>query len=86
MKTVNEEITYSYLKASIGLRLAAFRAGYQPKKIPIADEKRNDIRIDWMVMVTGQLRMLAISCETSTPSETPIKPPNRLISRASMRN
>jgi hypothetical protein len=37
---------YSYLSASIGLSRAAFRAGYQPKKIPIAVENRNASRMD----------------------------------------
>ena len=35
-------ILYSYLKASIGLRLAAFLAGEKPKIIPIDDEKTKD--------------------------------------------
>ena len=37
---------YSYRSASIGFNPAAFLAGYQPKKIPMAEEKMNDMRID----------------------------------------
>ena len=41
-----ENPSYSYLNASIGLSPAALRAGYQPKKIPIAVEKRNESTMD----------------------------------------
>ena len=33
---------YSYAKASIGSKAAAFAAGYQPKNIPTAEEKAKD--------------------------------------------
>ena len=33
---------YSYLKASIGSRLAAFFAGYHPKNMPIKTQTLND--------------------------------------------
>jgi hypothetical protein len=37
---------HSYRNASIGLRLAAFRAGYHPKKMPITVAKKNDSIMD----------------------------------------
>lgn len=37
---------YSYLNASIGLSLAALRAGYQPKNIPIKEHTIKERIID----------------------------------------
>ena len=52
---------YSYLKASIGFRLAALRAGYHPKKIPMAEQTKNDIITEMVVITTGQLMIEAIT-------------------------
>lgn len=40
---------YSYLNASIGFNLAAFAAGYIPKKSPIAKAKEKDKITDGVV-------------------------------------
>ena len=46
---------YSCLKASIGLRLAAFRAGYQPKKIPITEQTRKESAMASVIITIGKL-------------------------------
>src|SRR5438094_7801911 len=43
-ENADTEKSHSYLKASIGSRLAALRAGNQPKNIPMAEEKINERR------------------------------------------
>lgn len=45
---------YSYLNASIGWRFAAFRAGYSPKMMPIAEETIIDNSIEDNEMVHGK--------------------------------
>ncbi len=36
-------LNYSYLRASMGFKSAALRAGYTPKTIPINAEKKKEI-------------------------------------------
>lgn len=45
---------YSYLRALIGSRLAAFLAGYQPKKIPVAAHTTKESMIDDVLTTNGQ--------------------------------
>ena len=52
---------YSYLNAVIGSRLAAFLAGYHPKKMPVAAQTMNDIITDEMLTMNGQLRAIDIT-------------------------
>ena len=48
------EFFYSYRRALIGSRLAAFFAGYHPKKIPVAAHTTNDKIIDDVLTMNGQ--------------------------------
>jgi GT2 family glycosyltransferase len=51
---IKQVFYYSYRNASIGFSDAALRAGYQPKKMPMAAEKENPSRIEKNDTVTGQ--------------------------------
>ena len=51
---VKQFFYYSYRNASIGFSDAALRAGYQPKKMPMAAEKENPSRTEKTDTVTGQ--------------------------------
>lgn len=48
-------VNYSYLRASIGLRLAALRAGYQPKRMPRPPETPKARMIDVGERTKGRL-------------------------------
>lgn len=68
------------------LRLAAFLAGYQPKKMPMAQEKVTEIRMLKGVMATFQCMVLPTTEVAAQPNKMPINPPKMLIVTASMTN
>lgn len=70
----------------MGSRLAAFLAGYQPKKIPVIVHTMNDNATVQASMLMGQFARNLTAIEAPTPSNTPIRPPVTLIMMASMRN
>ena len=72
-------LNYSYLNASIGLRLAALRAGYQPKKSPTEAENKKESNTEYRVTTTGQPPKPAMALEIKSPSVTPIRPPKKLM-------
>lgn len=47
---------YSYLRASIGLSLAALRAGHRPKTTPTKTEKPTPKTIDWGLIINSQAK------------------------------
>ena len=77
---------YSYRNASIGLRLAALRAGYQPKKMPTAEENANERAIDVPVITTGHPPNFPTDTEIAIPSTMPIMPPKTLMNIDSIIN
>ena len=77
---------YSYLKASIGLRLAALRAGYQPKKIPMIVQTANEIMIEEGVTTVRHPATAVINRVMSKPLTIPITPATRLITNASIKS
>ena len=77
---------YSYLKASIGFKAAALRAGYQPKKMPTIAENKKDNRIEEAVIVTGHPPNRATIVEIRTPKTIPINPPRKLMNTDSIIN
>jgi hypothetical protein len=66
---------YSYLSASIGWRLAAFLAGYQPNKIPIPAETAKAKRMELGEIVKAKFNILEIAYEPMTPKIIPMIPP-----------
>ena len=87
LKNSNEiKIPYSYLKASIGFNLAAFRAGYHPKKTPIKDEKKKDNKMAFIEIVTGQPASDATRKAMAHPRIIPIIPPEALSRIDSIKN
>ena len=72
--------------ASIGSRLAAFFAGYQPKKIPVAvhTAKLNTTLHGWTK--TGQWANTLMAHAAPSPIRIPMTPPAKLRRMASMRN
>lgn len=71
--------TYSYLNASIGSSLAAFLAGYIPKKMPTAEE--NSIApIITVTEIAGVIfATFPINSAPTIPSVMPIRPPIMII-------
>ena len=72
--------------ASIGFKLAALRAGYQPKKTPVKVQTRNDITTEYSNTDTGHPSKELRTKETPIPNPTPIMPPDTLIIIDSIRN
>ena len=70
----------------MGLRLAALRAGYHPKKMPMAEQTKNDIIRETVVITTGQFMMEAITCVATIPIVIPITPPKTLNKMDSIKN
>jgi hypothetical protein len=77
---------YSYLRASIGSRLAAFLAGYQPKNTPMTVHTANDRTSELGNTTTGHPIVAPIIFDATTPSKIPIKPPVILSKIDSVRN
>ena len=77
---------YSYLSASMGCKLAALRAGYQPNMIPMAPETKIASRIDDKDIVKGEPKILAIINEARIPKTMPIIPPAKVSMIDSIRN
>jgi len=75
---------YSYLIASIGERLAAFRAGKTPKKIPIKDDVPIATNIDVISIAAGKKRR--INKIKPVAINSPINPPIRDKSTDSAKN
>ena len=70
----------------MGLSLAALRAGQIPKKSPVANDTLNDITTE--LSVTGALNV-PVTVNTIgkiLPSTTPINPPSKLSTTASIMN
>src|SRR5664279_4230389 len=80
------EIGYSYLSASIGSRLAAFFAGYQPKNIPIIVHTANDSTSELGNTTTGHDIADPIIFDAAIPTKIPITPPVILNNIDSARN
>ena len=70
----------------MGSNAEAFFAGYQPKKTPINEQKRKEIRIASDVISIGQPIILSTVLDVITPVITPITPPITLNNIASKRN
>lgn len=91
-KVFNEELflvfagVYSYRRASIGSRSAAFLAGYHPKKIPVKVQTAKERSTLHGCMKTGQWATFLIIKLAPHPMRTPIKPPVILMRIDSIRN
>ena len=59
----------------MGLRFAAFFAGYQPKKIPMPEQTKNEIRMALVMITNGKFNKLVATYEISNPNKIPIIPP-----------
>ena len=79
---------YSYLRASIGSRLAAFAAGKIPNRTPTNPEKPRANAIDQNGMVAGGNPGIevAIKVPKPNPAASPIIPPNKDSNKASIKN
>src|SRR5450759_3556480 len=77
---------YSYLRASIGSRLAAFLAGYQPKNTPITVHTTNDKTSELGNTTIGHDIAAPIIFDAAIPSRIPITPPVILSKIDSVRN
>src|SRR5947209_4290184 len=74
---------YSYRRASIGLRREARRAGYTPKKSPVAQAKKTAMPMDSGETIV-RFHVAPTITEASRPKATPVSAPSRLISTASV--
>ena len=77
---------YSYLNASIGLSLAAWRAGQRPKPMPTAREKVVASNIENGEIFVAQSAKIAIRAAMPEPKKIPTIPPVKVITTASIRN
>ena len=75
---------YSYLRASMGESLLAFRAGATPKMIPTKEETPKARIIDERVILAG--KKLLIARAPRLPRIIPMMPPTPERITASMRN
>src|ERR1039458_2537793 len=78
---------YSYLKAAMGSRRAAFSAGQRPKKRPTLVATLNPAITLHSGTVEGRLgTKVRMATESSQPARIPIKPPDAVRVMASSRN
>ena len=83
-KIENENIFYSYLRASTGFNLDACTAGYTPKNMPTITEtvKPTITEVD----VTAVNKKLPASRAPRIPKAIPIKPPKSVMTTDSAKN
>ena len=79
-------ISYSYRNASIGFMLAAFTDGISPKITPISVENRTATTIAVPLIATGTAETPEIIYASAIPTATPMIPPSRVSTAASVRN
>ena len=79
-------IYYSNCKALIGSKLAAFFAGYTPKKIPMIKVDKKDIITTFIGILSGQSAKIAVITDSVIPQIMPIAPPLMLNNSDSVRN
>ena len=85
-QSIKSQSLYSYLSASIGSRLAAFLAGYQPKNIPITVHTANESISELGNTTIGHDIADPIILDAAIPSRIPITPPVMLNKIDSVRN
>ena len=70
----------------MGLRSEAWRAGQNPKIIPIAKEKKNETRIAVMEIFVAQPKKTVIPKDKRLPIRIPKRPPTMPMTMASIKN
>ena len=63
----------------MGSRLAALRAGYQPKNIPVNVQTKNEMMTEYNKTDTGHPKSERSANAAPTPKATPIIPPETLM-------